>query len=159
MPDFSAMTPEEIRSHRETVLLRLMIRVSQIETADLVAQLHARGHGSVQRVHITVLGNIDTEGTRIVELARRLGTSRQAVSQLVREIETRGFLERAPDPEDGRAVRVRHTPAGRALLADALVIMDAIESGYAALVGARAFADAKRVLRTIADATDAETAL
>lgn len=159
MTDFHALSAEEIRAHRETVLLRLMIRVSQIETATLVAQLHQRGHGTVQRAHITVLGNIDTEGTRLVELARRLGTSRQAVSQLVREIESRGFLERTPDPEDGRATRVRHTADGKRLLADALELMDRIETGYAELVGADDLDHAKRVLRTIADTIDARTAL
>jgi DNA-binding MarR family transcriptional regulator len=159
MRDFEAMTTDEIRAHRETVFLRLLIRVSQIETMDLVERLHGRGHGAVQRAHIAVLGNIDTEGTRLVELARRLGTTRQAASQIVQEIERRGFLERTPDPEDRRAVRVRHTPAGRALLIDALSIMDTIEAGYAELVGTDTMAQVRRALREIADTADPSTAL
>ena len=91
MPDFQAMTTDEIRAHRETVFLRLLIRVSQIETMELVERLHARGHGPVQRAHIAVLGNIHTEGTRLVELARRLGVTRQAASQIVQQIEQAGL--------------------------------------------------------------------
>jgi DNA-binding MarR family transcriptional regulator len=159
MPDFQAMTTDEIRAHRETVFLRLLIRVSQIETMDLVEQLHGRGHGAVQRAHIAVLGNVDTEGTRLVELSRRLGVTRQAASQIVREIERRGFLERAADPEDRRAVRVRHTPTGRALLLDALSLMDEIEAGFAELVGTQVMDQMRRALREIADSADPSTAL
>jgi DNA-binding MarR family transcriptional regulator len=159
MPDFHMMTTDEIRAHRETVFLRLLLRVSQIETMDLVEQLHGRGHGEVQRAHISVLGNIDTEGTRLVELARRLGVTRQAASQMVQEIERRGYLERASDPDDARAVRVRHTPEGRALLLDALGLMDEIETGYADLVGDRAMEQMRRALRKIADSVDGSTAL
>jgi len=153
------MTTDEIRAHRETVFLRLLIRVSQVETMDLVERLHVRGHGTVQRAHIAVLGNIHTEGTRLVELARRLGVTRQAASQIVRQIERRGFLERTTDPADGRAVLVRHTQAGRALLLDALSLMDEIEAGYAELVGARAMDQMRRALRKIADSVDQSTAL
>ena len=159
MPDFESMTSDEIRAHRETVFLRLLIRVSQVETIELVERLHARGHGLVQRAHITILGSIHTEGTRLVELARRLGVTRQAASQAVQQIEKRGFLERTPDPEDGRAVLVRHTPAGRALLLDALTLMDEIEAGYAELVGIRTMDQMKRALRGIADSVDESTAL
>lgn len=159
MPDFDSMTTEELRAHRETVFLRLLLRVSQIETMDLVERLHARGHGAVQRAHIAVLANIDTEGTRLVELARRLGVTRQAASQMVQEIERRGFLERTADPEDGRAVRVRHTLAGRTLLLDALRLMHQIEDGYADLVGSRTMDQMRRALRKIADSADGSTAL
>jgi DNA-binding MarR family transcriptional regulator len=156
---FESMTSDEIRAHRETVFLRLLLRVSQIETNELVEKLHARGHGPVQRAHIAVLGNIHTEGTRLVELARRLGVTRQAASQMVQQIEQRGFLERAPDPEDGRAVLVRHTGAGRALLLDALALMDEIETEFAEMVGVRTMARMKQGLRTIADSVDEATAL
>jgi DNA-binding MarR family transcriptional regulator len=159
MPDFRSMSTDEIRAHRETVFLRLLIRVAQTETNELVDRLHALGHGRVQRAHISVLGNIHTEGTRLVELARRLGVTRQAASQMVQQIERRGFLERAADPDDGRATLVRHTPAGRALLADALTLMDRIEAEYAELVGSRTMAQMKRALREIADSVDESSAL
>jgi DNA-binding MarR family transcriptional regulator len=159
MPDFWSMTTDEIRSHRETVFLRLLIRVSQVETMELVEGLHIRGHGSVQRAHITVLGNIDTEGTRLVELARRLGVTRQAASQMAHQIERKGFLERTVDPDDGRALLVRHTPAGRILLLDALTLMHEIEDRYAELVGNENMVEMLAALRKIADSVDQTSAL
>jgi hypothetical protein len=54
---------------------------------------------------------------------------------------------------------VRHTSAGRALLIDALSIMDTIEAGYAELVGTKTMAQVRRALRAIADTADPSTAL
>ena len=54
---------------------------------------------------------------------------------------------------------MRHTSAGRALLLDALRVMDEIEAGYAELVGTETMAHVRRTLREIADAADPSTAL
>lgn len=159
MSQFTSMSPEQIRRHRETVLLRLLIRTAQIETGELVGRLHALGHKSVRPSYIGLLGWVDTEGTRLVALAERMGTTRQAASQLVTEIEKKGFLERRPDPDDGRAVLVRHTAAGRKLLIDALEQMAEIEAAYEEQVGAARFKSVKSALTAIADEFDPSSAL
>jgi len=158
VPSFRDLPPDALRAHRETVLLRLLLRTSQIEINELVRRLRARGHAT-QTSYIGVLGNVDTEGTRLVTLAGRLGTSRQAAGQLVSAIESAGFLERVPDPDDRRGVLVRHTIAGRNLLADALTDMADIEAGYADLIGPSRMKALKRALAEIADATDPVSAL
>ena len=159
MSSFAAMSAEEIRAHRETVLLRVLIRTAQIEMNELVRRLHDLGHEVVQQSHISVLGNIDTEGTRIAGLADRLGVTRQAVSQMVTELEKRGWVERSPDPEDGRAILVRHTSSGRTMLLDALEQMDDIERGYAATIGDKRMRSLKQSLLAIAAAADPASAL
>jgi DNA-binding MarR family transcriptional regulator len=156
---FAAMTPDELRSHRETVLLRLLIRTSQAETNELVGRLRAKGHAEVQPSYIGVLANIDTEGTRITTIATRLGATRQAVSQLVKAIEAAGFLDRAPDPDDRRAVLIGHTRRGRALLVAALEAMAEIEAGYEAVIGPARMRALKKALADIADAVDPASAL
>jgi DNA-binding MarR family transcriptional regulator len=78
---------------------------------------------------------------------------------MVAEIERRGYVERAADPTDGRAILIRHTPAGRTLLRDALAEMADIESGYERIIGTDAMATVKHALRAIAEATDPATAL
>lgn len=102
---------------------------------------------------------MDTEGTRVVTVARRMGATRQAVSQLIKVIEAAGFLERAPDPGDQRGVIVRHTPAGRALLADALRAMADIEAGYEQIIGPERIRALKQALADIASAADPASAL
>jgi DNA-binding MarR family transcriptional regulator len=157
--DFDALSPGELRAHRETVLLRLLIRTSQAETNEVTGRLRAIGHESIQPSYIRLLGNVDTEGTRVVAVAQRLGATRQAVSQLVKVIEAAGFLERAPDPGDQRGVIVRHTPAGRALLNDALRAMADIEAGYEKVIGPERMRALKQALADIASAADPASGL
>lgn len=159
MASFRELSADELRAHRETVLLRLLIRTAQIETGELIRRLHAKGHTNVQTSYIGLLGNIDTEGTRIVTIAERTGNTRQAVSQLAQAIEGAGYLERRPDPEDGRGVLVGHTAAGRALLADALEIMGEIEDGYADVIGSERMGVVKAALAEIAESTDPSSLL
>jgi DNA-binding MarR family transcriptional regulator len=157
--DFASLSPEQLRRHRENVLLRLLIRTSQAETNELTTRLRMAGHANVQPSYIGLLANIDTRGTRVVTIARRLGATRQAVSQLIKAIEAAGFLERTPDPGDHRGVLVRHTQAGRALLADALAAMADIEAGYEQLIGPARMRSLKKALADIADAADPASAL
>jgi DNA-binding MarR family transcriptional regulator len=159
VPPFRDLSAEELRRHRESVLLRLLIRTSQAETNELARRLHALGHGDVQSSYIGLLANVDTEGTRIVTIAGRTGGTRQAVSQLVKAIEAAGYVERTADPTDGRGTIVRHTAAGRALLADALQSMSDIEAGYEALIGSTRMRALKKALGEIADAADPDSRL
>ena len=56
-------------------------------------------------------------GTRAQELAQRLGVTKQAMSQLIRELQTRGYVEQVSDPTDTRAKLIRLTKRGIALRA------------------------------------------
>lgn len=60
------------------------------------------------------LGELAQEGElRQAELTRRLRLQKSTVSRLVTQLSTRGWVERAPAPEDGRGVVLRLTTAGR----------------------------------------------
>jgi len=58
---------------------------------------------------------LDADGARPSVLAQRAGISKQAISQLVRELEERGYVEQVSDPTDTRAKIVRLTKLGVAL--------------------------------------------
>jgi DNA-binding MarR family transcriptional regulator len=53
------------------------------------------------------------EPLRVGELHRHVLLSQPALSRLVDRLAERGFVERRPDPEDGRGVRLSLTDAGR----------------------------------------------
>lgn len=55
------------------------------------------------------------EPVRIGELNRHVLLSQPALSRLVDRLAERGFVERNPDPADGRAIRLALTSAGRVL--------------------------------------------
>ena len=61
-------------------------------------------------VHNHVLRHLDREGTRASEIAERSGLTRQAITQIVDELEEVGVVLREPDPEDGRAKRIVYSP-------------------------------------------------
>ena len=93
---------------------------------------------------------IDLEGTRSVELARRMGISKQAVGKLVKELEALGFLTRTPDGADGRAFLVSFTEAGVDYLQDMHKAINQIEREYETMVGAGQMHIVRAALSTIA---------
>jgi DNA-binding MarR family transcriptional regulator len=68
---------------------------------------------------LITLFNGDREGTRMTELARSIMFSPAGLSHLVTRMERDRLVVRRVDPADRRSIRVRLTPAGRALLAKA----------------------------------------
>jgi DNA-binding MarR family transcriptional regulator len=61
---------------------------------------------------MVIFQQIDHEGTRATDLAQRVGVTKQTIVHLVDELERRGYLERVPDANDGRAKMVRMTSRG-----------------------------------------------
>jgi DNA-binding MarR family transcriptional regulator len=57
------------------------------------------------------------------------------MGQLVDEVERLGYVERIPDPSDGRAKIVRFTRKGRMLIKAGTEIGDEIQQKYASLIG------------------------
>ncbi|MEU4311000.1 MarR family transcriptional regulator [Nocardia sp. NPDC024068] len=55
---------------------------------------------------------------RLSTLAERESVSAPTMSRIVAALEDRGFVERTPDPADGRARLLNPTPAGTGLIAD-----------------------------------------
>jgi DNA-binding MarR family transcriptional regulator len=97
-----------------------------------------RGHGQLRlgfEPYISVLARGDR---RLSELADTLGISRQAANQVIDQIESAGYVERAPDPADGRAKRVRLTRRGRRLVVDGSEAAAAIEVSYCDILGTSA---------------------
>lgn len=55
----------------------------------------------------------DGDNIRLGDLAERLGVDSPAVTRKIQQLETMGLVRRSPDPDDGRASRIRITAAGR----------------------------------------------
>ncbi len=83
-------------------------------------------------------------------LADQAGTDSMMTSQVLRKLETRGLLERSPDPDDSRARRLHLTAAGRDLVALALADVERADADYFAPLadGQEAFLEALAVLAT-----------
>ncbi|MGA9344851.1 MAG: MarR family winged helix-turn-helix transcriptional regulator [Nocardioidaceae bacterium] len=90
--------------------------------------------------------------SRIGDLARADHCSQPTMTHQVQRLEVRGWVERAVDPYDGRAVLISLTAEGRALLADLRHARAQVLAPYLA-----GLPDADR--RRLADAVDALSAL
>ena len=115
----------------------------------------AREAHGIRPVHNAVLAYLDEEGTRASVLAERARLSRQAITQLVDELEALGVVSREPDPTDGRAKIVRYTPAGRSLFTDSRAVIAEIEAEFRRELGARRYADLRAGLEGLLHRGDA----
>ncbi len=88
---------------------------SRAMIAALMARVAARGFEGMTPAFAGLIPLLDARGARPSVLAAQAGVSKQAMSQLIREIETRGYIEQVPDPTDTRAKIVRLNKRGVAL--------------------------------------------
>ena len=107
------------------ILLREPLRALNEQ---LIARLAAAGHPEVRLPHGNVFQYLDDEGTRVGVLAERAHLTKQAMAQLVAHLEAHGYVERVPDPADGRAKLVRATDRGRGVYAIVRVFVAELEA-------------------------------
>ena len=106
--------------------------------------------------HLQIWGNVGVDGIRLTELAGRASLSLAACSELVNELQELGYLERRPDPADGRAKLIFPTAKGRRALEEAGRGVARIEARWRSLCPPDAFDDACTTLDTLLRAlTDA----
>ncbi|WP_105373425.1 MarR family winged helix-turn-helix transcriptional regulator [Neorhizobium huautlense] len=78
----------------------------------IIENLKAKGHTELTAAHINLTRNLDEDGTRLTELARRAALTKQSMSELVDQVERTGLIEKRRDPDDGRAKLVCFTDKG-----------------------------------------------
>ncbi len=109
-----------------------------------LARFSEFGHAELQPSHQAVFLYLDLTGARLTRLAERASMTKQAMGQLVDEVERLGYVERRPDPTDGRAKMVCFTDAGRDVVHAGAEIAKEIQEEYASLIG-------RKDLRTLHD--------
>jgi DNA-binding MarR family transcriptional regulator len=149
-----ALDDQGLREWRDATLYRLLLRASRAETTATLQRIQDVGYRDVSLTDTGVLANLDTDGTIISALARRAGITRQAASQQVAALERAGYVERRPSDADGRAAVIYQTGRGRALLDDALDVVEALESEYAEHLGAARLRTLKNLLSQLLDQID-----
>jgi DNA-binding MarR family transcriptional regulator len=116
----------------------------------IVSGLKEAGITDMRPKFNAVLRYLDEGGTHASELSGRSGLSRQALTQIVDEMEARGYVERIPDPEDRRAKLVVYTERGRAGFRDSRRVIAAIEREYRERLGDHGFEALREQLEKLA---------
>ena len=76
------------------------------------AGVRARGFADLRPAHGFAFARLSPDGATVGQLAEHLGMTKQAASQLVEELVTKGYVERRPHPADARARLIVLTPKG-----------------------------------------------
>jgi DNA-binding MarR family transcriptional regulator len=101
----------------------------------------------VSRTEAGVIWALSVGPQRITKLAAGEGVTQPAITRLVNRLEECGWVSRESDPDDGRAVMVRLTPAGRQ-------VFDTLRAEYRALVHEEMATLADSDVETLARAID-----
>ncbi len=157
MPTSLRPTPE-LRAERNRRLYRSLTRTLREYNRRLVEGLHARGFPDFSPAFPVLLSNVDLAGTPIGVAAKRAGVSRQAVGQLLSEVERCGYARRERSPTDARVTIIRFTTRGRRMLAVVLELVDEIEDDFARQLVSGDFARLRVNMQRIADSIDPDGA-
>ncbi|MBA0053245.1 MarR family transcriptional regulator [Streptomyces sp. AJS327] len=119
---------------------------------ELHAELARQGHPDARPLHGYALQAIGRDGTTAVELARRLGVSKQAAGKTVSALESRGYVERGTDPHDARRKTVRRTAHGDDCLRRSAIVFERLRADWAAELGAERLSALEADLRRMTPA-------
>jgi DNA-binding MarR family transcriptional regulator/catechol 2,3-dioxygenase-like lactoylglutathione lyase family enzyme len=120
------------------------------------AQLHATGIDDLPRNGAFVLAGIDAVGGPRHDLPSELGVTKQAVSQVIDVLVNRGYLEREPDHDDRRRVRLELTDRGKDAVAAVLRGVEAVDRQLEEVVSPEQVSALRSVLGALTDIKQAD---
>jgi DNA-binding MarR family transcriptional regulator len=128
---------------------RLLINAFRTFESRLLERLNEAGYAEATPGHLAALRHLDPEGLQISRLAEDAGVSRQAMSEMVRELMARGWVKKEPDPDDGRAKLITYTAEGHELIAEAREAVAEIEDELVDMLGEEAYGELRNALRAM----------
>ena len=131
-PQFAA----KLEHAKAESVAQLLFKCARLLNEQALARLDMpEGAPRLRPAHTSLFPHIDLAGTRLTELAKRMGISKQAVGQLVDELEQLGVIERIADPEDGRAKLIRFRQKPGASLLEGLAHLRTFEAELGEAIG------------------------
>jgi len=131
----------------EDMLIGALLRApAQAIQRRIIKELNAAGFKELSVPHMAVLQFPGPDGVRPGMLAERAGMSKQAMNQLLRSLETLGYIVRSDVPEEGRARIIHFTKRGRAAYSRIHDILRDIEREWSTELGPKRFAQLKELL-------------
>ncbi|HEX2086831.1 MAG TPA: MarR family transcriptional regulator [Solirubrobacteraceae bacterium] len=128
----------------------LLAKASQRWNERLADGFAAAGYPEVRPSYGSVLLPLwEEDGLRMGRLAERARLSKQTMTTLVRLCERDGLVDRAPDPEDGRATVVSLTDRAKAFRAVAGDVIAGLERDVSRLLSADGRRSLEAALREV----------
>jgi DNA-binding MarR family transcriptional regulator len=154
---YDAMEPAS-RAHDDEPLIGALLRGCWHAVRTRIRRdLISHGFEDIRSAHLAVFQYPSPRGVRVTVLADRAGMSRQAVTYLIQELEEKGYLERHPDPSDGRASLVHLTARGEEAVRAIRASVRRLERDWEKDLGRSRFAELRGTLLAITSSlTDEE---
>lgn len=118
------------------------------------AALAEAGYADITLAQARIAQRIGPDGTRLTDLAEQAQVTKQTAGFLVDQLERAGYVERVPDPTDGRARLVRLSARGQRATAVANAVAAEVETEWARHLGPRATVQLRRALTRLREITD-----
>jgi DNA-binding MarR family transcriptional regulator len=90
----------------------LLLSAARTLVDGIDAGVRARGFADIRPAHGFAFARLAPDGATIGQLADHLDVTKQAASQMVEELVTKGYVERRPHPDDARARLIVLTSRG-----------------------------------------------
>ncbi|MEV0434830.1 MarR family transcriptional regulator [Nocardia sp. NPDC050413] len=117
--------------------LPLLLLAAAAQVTDAVqAGVAAAGFPDVRPTHGFAFVRMAPDGATVGEIAEHLGVTKQAASQLVDELVTKGYVERNPHPRDARARLITLTDRGWACTRAADAALGELTENWSETLGA-----------------------
>lgn len=139
---------------RELPSSLLMFIAARAAAERIFRAVHDAGFDDVTIAQSRLMMGLDPGGTRLTVLAERAQIAKQTATALVDRLERAGYVERVPDPSDGRARLVRLTARAQEFLPVARAEEDRIEAEWRAHLGPELMLQLRTALTALRDITD-----
>jgi DNA-binding MarR family transcriptional regulator len=132
------------------MLIGALLRVpAQAIHRRIIRELNAAGFDELRLPHIAVLQFPGPDGVRPGTLAERACMSKQAMNQLLRSLESLGYIVRSHASDEGRTRMIRFTKRGHEAYSKIHDILRDIEHEWSAELGSKHFAELKELLSRV----------
>lgn len=143
---------------RPVPLGSMLSAAGQHLVAELDRALSAAGLTGVRSAQGRLFLTIDPDGTRQSVLAERAGMTKQAMGEQVRRLQTLGYVELVPDPDDRRAQLVQLTERGWRGVEVAETVITEFDQWLDGRIGRRRVEGLRETLRAILESTPSDWA-
>jgi DNA-binding MarR family transcriptional regulator len=133
------------------VLLSILARA--METANMNGLARA-GYTDMTIAQARIAARIEPGGSRVTRLAEAAHVTKQTAGFLVEQLERAGYVERVPDPTDGRALLVKIAARGHAAREAVLPTLAEVEAQWLAHIGPERMAQLRKTLTMLREVAD-----
>lgn len=120
---------------RPRLLIKLLSIVKKDFDFQLIELLQQRGYKEFKIGDMVLLANISPEGTINNELAKKARITKQAMSKVVKNLESSGFIFTRKHETDNRATVIYLSDKGKQLVIDSSACVHQIQKGYTDIIG------------------------